>query len=117
MDRNVLNSLLPLLQPFNALRMHPRDVGLGGPSTEYLASEYDQYQSPVNVPQIWWDQGGNPVMLSPEDALSMMALYEDQTKTYAPRYSDIGQAAEFAMHRSANGGAMTRPLFNALGRR
>lgn len=100
------------LAPFDPSTMKPKDVGLGGPSTEYLSTEYDQFGNALNVPLIWWDRDGNPHMMTPDNALALAQTYEAQNPgRRAPRYNNIGQAVEFAQHRSANGGASTTPLF------
>lgn len=99
------------LSPFDSKTMTPKDVGFGGPSTEYLATEYDSNGKPVNVPLIWWDHEGNPHKMTPKNALAMLDVYESGNNVFAPRYDSIGQAVEFAQHRSANGGATNSPLF------
>ena len=101
------------LQPFDPATMVARDVGYGGPSTEYLFTVEDSEGRAVNIPAIWWDAYGNPHKLNPQNALAMAAQYEAQNALYSPRYDNIGQAVEFAQHRSANGGAMRSPLFEA----
>lgn len=105
----------PLLVPFDHRTMKPKDVGLGGPSTEYLATVFDSEGRPVNIPLIWWTPSGQPVLMNEQNALSFFNDYESKANALAPRYSTIGQAVEFAMHRSALGGASRRPLFKVGG--
>jgi hypothetical protein len=92
------------LQPFDPKKHTPQDLGLGGLSTEYLATEYDNYGLPFNYPTIWFDPSGAAHYV-PDAALSLALDYEAATGAKFPRFENIGQAVELAQHRSALGGA------------
>lgn len=105
------------LEPFDNSKHMPRDIGLGGPSTEYTASEYDAEGRPMTFPTIWWDKSGNPHKLPPRDALSMAEEYESATGLSFPRHDSFGTATEKAMHRSVSGGAERSKLASIYGKR
>lgn len=91
--------------PFDSTKHKPRDVGLGGPSTEYLATEYAPSGAAMNYPTIWWGPNGEPVLMDPSKAYEMSMAYEGLTGRTFPRFPDISSAETAAMHRSAQGGA------------
>lgn len=95
------------LHPFDPSRDKPRDVGLGGPSTEYLSTSEDNLGLAFNHPQIWWDNHGNPHMMSGDAGREMALQYERAMSLLFPRFDNIGQAEWFAMNRSANGGGLS----------
>ena len=93
------------LAPYDRSKNKPVDMGLGGLSTEYLATEYDANGNPFNVPQMWFDKNGNPVLLPNEDAIAQAAEYEALNGPKFRRFDNIGAGVEAAQHRSAQGGA------------
>lgn len=101
------------LKPFNPAVDIPKDVGLGGPSTEYLAGSQDPWGNEFTYPQVWW-MGGQPVLLGQEAAYDQTIKYEGATGQYAPRYRNDGAASFAAQNRSALGGAEHNPLFGLL---
>lgn len=103
------------LRPFQPGRDTPRDVGYGGPSTEYLATDVDPYGAAINYPTIWWDMYGNPVTLEQAQAFDQALGYEQLSGKTFPRYMTVPQAVNAAEHRSANGGAEKNPLASLLG--
>ena len=108
-----LSSALYGLKPFNPATDVPQDVGLGGPSTEYLAGSQDPMGNEFNYPQIWW-AGGKPALLDPAAAYEQALKYEAATGLYAPRYRNSGAAEFAAQNRSALGGAERRSLFGLI---
>ena len=90
--------------PFDPRQHKARDIGLGGPSTEYLATEYDPTGKVMNYPQIWWDKAGNPRLLDPDAAYDMAQRYEQTTGESFPRFPSISAAEFAAENRSALGG-------------
>lgn len=93
------------LEPFDPSKHKAQDVGLGGNSTEFLSTEYDQNGSPFNFPRIWFDKDGNPQVLSPEEAYQQAMIYERMTGKSFPRFDSIESAVDKAIGRSALGGA------------
>lgn len=106
---DIIASALYGLKPFDPATDVPQDVGLGGPSTEYLAGSQDPGGNEFNYPQIWW-MGGQPVMLDPDAAYNQALQYEQATGQMFPRYTNAGAADFAAQNRSALGGAETSPL-------
>ena len=92
------------MKPFNPETDQPQDVGLGGPSTEYIAGGTDERGNEFNYPQIWWI-GGKPVLLPPDEAYKKAIEYEAATGKLFPRYRNAGAASFAAENRSALGGA------------
>lgn len=112
-ENDIIMALLSAMhgpQPFNPRTDVPTDVGLGGPSTEYLMGTQDPMGNEVNYPQIWW-QGGQPTLLNPDQAYDRSVQYEQATGLMAPRYRNDGAATFAAENRSALGGAEVAPLF------
>lgn len=105
-----MNFLRSLLVPFDPQQHQPRDVGLGGPSTEYLATGDDGSGGVWNIPLIWWDDKGDPHLMEYDDAMMFAQQYEAQTGKRFPRYQSEGAASEMAMNRSAMGGASQNAL-------
>jgi hypothetical protein len=106
---SALSSVLQGLKPFDPQRDTPKDVGLGGPSTEYLAGAQDPWGNEFNYPRIWW-MNGKPTLLSPEAAYEQALKYEAATGKLFPRYRNSGAADFAAQNRSALGGAENKPL-------
>ena len=97
------------LRPFEIGKDTPQDVGLGGPSTEYLSGAQDPWGNEFNYPRIWWING-KPVLLSEEDAYQRALEYESATGLYFPRYRNSGASTFAAENRSALGGAGLGPI-------
>ena len=95
--------------PYNPNVNTPRDIGLGGPSTEYSITEQMPDQQFANIPSIWWDSAGNPHRL-PNESVLLAAMYEQMYGKQFPRYDNPNTAVEFAQHRSPQGGASHKPL-------
>ena len=96
------------LEPFDPERHSPQDLGLGGMSTEYLATEEDEDGLPFNFPTIWFDSGGKAGLLPVGAARKISLDYEKSTGKLFPRFErgNFGTAVEQAQHRSAMNGAM-----------
>lgn len=93
-------------EPFDPSKHTPKDVGLGGPSTEYLITENAPDGGFWNIPSIWWDKKGNPTHIKDrEQALALARHYEETTGKRFPRYGTPGAGSFAAMNRSAMGGA------------
>lgn len=97
------------LKPFDIATDTPQDVGLGGPSTEYLAGAQDPWGNEFNYPTIWWING-KPTLLSPDAAYEQALRYEASTGKLFPRYRNAEASGFAAENRSALGGAETGPL-------
>lgn len=111
---DLLSSVRNGMQPFNPKTDKPQDVGLGGPSTEYLVGGEDPYGTNLNYPSIWW-MGGKPALLDQDAAYDQTNRWEAGTGQMFPRYRNE-QAAEFAArNRSATGGAEHQPLAGLYG--
>ena len=93
-----------MFEPYDPDVNQPKDVGLGGLSTEYTASEIEPSGQAVNYPQIWWTPQGEPVLMEGDPAYNMMRRYEAMTSKQFPRFPNIGAAVWAAMNRSATGG-------------
>ena len=114
--------------PFDPSIHEPKDIGLGGPSTEYLVTIDSPDGQVMVVPSIWWDKEGNPTFLgnletgdiNQDDILKFVDAYEKETKQSFPRFGQAGVkdnyriADRFASTRSQQGGASSVPLVNAL---
>jgi hypothetical protein len=96
------------LEPFDPSKHDPQDLGLGGVSTEYLATDYDEKGRVINYPTVWFDRSGKAYFL-PKAALSLALDYEAATGKRFPRFDNTGEAVERAEHRSAMGGALASP--------
>lgn len=96
------------LEPFDPNKHRPVDLGLGGNSTEYLATEQDDDGLPFNFPTIWFNERGKAFKLPTETARMLSLDYEKITGKKFPRFDrgNFGAAVEAAQHRSAMGGAM-----------
>ena len=103
------------LSPYDPAVNTPRDIGLGGPSTEYLATEYDPQGQVMNYPTIWWDKQGNPTLLDPDAAYNQALAYEQNALKYFPRFPNIGAAEFAAENRSAMGGGDVGSLATTFG--
>ena len=100
------------LIPFDPKKHTPQDVGLGGLSTEYTATEYDPEGLAFNYPTIWWDEGGNPQLMNSDDAMKQALSYEDKVGRKFPRFGDPRVGGEAARERSHEGGAYDVPLMD-----
>jgi hypothetical protein len=56
------------LVPFDKDIHTPRDVGFGGPSTEYTMTVDAPDGQVAVIPSIWWDTNGEPVVLDQREA-------------------------------------------------
>lgn len=96
------------LEPFNYKKHKPQDVGLGGPSTEYLVTLDSPDGNVWVVPSIWWDEEGNPTLVENQDKVFELAKqYEKENNVMFPRFpqGEYKQADMFAQARSKAGGA------------
>lgn len=106
------------LKPYQPGYNFPQDVGLGGVSTEYVATDLDPYGQVMNYPQVWYDQQGMANLLPPDQAMQQALAYEASSAQQFPRFNSIGNADTFAQHRSMMGGAETAsPLASIFGLR
>lgn len=103
------------LIPFDKAIHKPKDIGLGGPSTEYTITELSPEGRVWNVPTIWWDEKGNPKKLKNIDALRQAFKYELETNLRFPRYDSFETGDQAAVERSKQGGAMVGPLAQPMG--
>ena len=97
--------------PYDPVRHKSQDIGYGAPSTERLASEYLPDGTIANVPTVWWDNNGNPIEMTHDQAVEYAILHEQMSGKHLPRYDNIPIAVERAKHRSANDGATHTPLY------
>lgn len=88
------------LEPFDPSRHEPQDLGLGGLSTEYLETGYDDDGRVINYPTVWFDREGKAYFL-PQAARSLALDYEAVTGRRFPRFESVDQAVERAQHRSS----------------
>jgi hypothetical protein len=95
----------PMFEPYDPAKHQPQDLGLGGMSTEYTATQNAPDGGFWNIPTIWYTQQGEAQLLDPKDAQALAQMYEQQTGRRFPRYETPEIGAERAMHRSAMGGA------------
>lgn len=109
--QNAKFGLLPYEPGYN----FPQDVGLGGLSTEYTATDTAPDGQIFNYPQIWYGQDGQAYVLPPALAYNQSVAYEDQTAKRFPRFNSLGNAETYAEHRSAAGGAEKTPLASLFG--
>ena len=105
----------PVLEPFDPSKHTPQDVGKGGPSTEFLATEGSPDGVFWNIPIIWWDEKGNPVELELREAQKRAKEYEKTTGQRFPRYNTPQEGSDAARSRSEAGGASTTPLTSIKG--
>lgn len=103
------------LNPYQPGYNFPQDVGLGGISTEYTATDYDPSGQVFNYPQIWYDQEGRANVLPPDQAYQQSLAYERGSAQRFPRFDSLGNAETFAENRSAMGGAEDTPLASLFG--
>lgn len=104
------------LEPFNPDKNWPQDFGLGGPSSEYVATDTDANGQIINYPQIWWDQQGNGYLLPPQQAMDQAAAYEQNTGNMFPRFPNLTAADFAAQNRSLMGGGQSGvPLASIFG--
>jgi hypothetical protein len=100
------------LVPFDKDIHTPRDVGFGGPSTEYTMTVDAPDGQVAVIPSIWWDTNGEPVVLDQRDAERRSFEYEQETGKQFPRFPAGGYelADEYAQARTRQGGASESPL-------
>lgn len=103
-------------RPFDPAVNEARDIGLGGPSTEYLATELDPTGAVMNYPTIWWNAGGDPVLMDPFQAYDQALSYEETSGLRFPRFKTIPQAEIAAENRSAMGGGQKGRLASLFGK-
>lgn len=115
---------MPKLVPFDPEQHTPKDIGLGGPSTEYLITVDSPDGKVMVVPSIWWDEKGEPAFIGDlnedkiyvEDIIKIAQDYEKETGLSFPRFGEAGNpdnyklADTWAMKRSKAGGASEVPL-------
>ena len=115
---------MPKLVPFDPEQHTPKDIGLGGPSTEYLVTIDSPEGEVMVVPSIWWNEEGEPTFLGnletneidQNNILQLVQDYEKETKLSFPRFGKAGVednyklADQWAMKRSKEGGASEVPL-------
>jgi hypothetical protein len=95
------------VEPFNPKKHEPKDVGLGGPSTEYLITVDAPDGGVMVIPSIWWDSKGEPTLVDQKEAIKQASKYEESSGKQFPRFAPKAyeKADEFARNRSASGGA------------
>jgi hypothetical protein len=100
------------LVPFDKDIHTSRDVGLGGPSSEYTMTVDAPDGQVAVIPSIWWDTNGEPVVLDQRDAERRSFEYEQETGKQFPRFPAGGYelADEYAQARTRQGGASESPL-------
>ena len=103
------------LTPYEPGINFPQDVGLGGISTEYTATDFDPNGQVFNYPQIWYDRQGMANVLPQDQAYDQALAYENGTAQRFPRFNSLENAETFAVNRSAMGGAETTPLASLFG--
>jgi len=98
------------MEPFDYMKHKPQDVGLGGPSTEYLITVDSPEGGVMVIPSIWWDADGAPNLIKDQQAaIAMATQYEEESGLQFPRFGAKAyqEADEFAEGRSKAGGAST----------
>tara|TARA_R110002126_G_scaffold19559_1_gene73462 strand:+ start:235 stop:609 length:375 start_codon:yes stop_codon:yes gene_type:complete len=96
------------LEPFDYTKHKPQDVGLGGPSTEYLITVDSPEGGVMVIPSIWWDEEGKPILIKDQrEAVSLAKDYEETTNKQFPRFAAKAykEADSWAAKRSKAGGA------------
>ena len=85
---------MPKLIPFDPSKHEPVDLGLGGLSTEYLASEYAPSNGVWNIPTIWFNSETNePVYFENiDEAWEISRAYELSTGNMFPRFNNLPDA-------------------------
>ena len=99
---------MPKLEPFDYTKHKPQDVGLGGPSTEYLITVDSPEGGVMVIPSIWWDEDGKPQLIEDQrQAIELAKIYETETKKQFPRFAPQAykEADMWAASRSKAGGA------------
>ena len=100
------------VEPFDPKKHKPKDIGLGGPSTEYLITVDDPDGGVMVIPRIWWDSKGEPSLVKQKEAIKQAKKYEESSGKKFPRFAPKAyeEADEFARSRSDGGGAMQGEL-------
>lgn len=101
------------LVPFDPAKHQPQDVGLGGPSTEYLITVDSPDGGVMVIPSIWWDAEGKPTLVEDQgEAVRMATEYEKASSKQFPRFAPKAykEADNFAQQRSKAGGASKAAL-------
>lgn len=101
------------LAPYDPNKNRPQDIGLGGPSTEYLATVDTPQGTYKNIPQVWWGaKNGKPTLVPEEAARGLASLTERVTGRSFPEYSTPDEASLEAEERSKRGGAEKQSLLD-----
>jgi hypothetical protein len=98
------------LIPFDSRIHKPRDLGLGGLSTEYTATVDSPEGEVMIIPTIWWDEKGEPTLFKNiEEAMATALEYEKLQNRQFPRFpaGAYEEADKWAIDRSKAGGATT----------
>ena len=118
--------LMEGLEPFDPSKHTPQDLGLGGLSTEYLATDFDPEHITFldsgdpegltfNYPTIWFNDRGDAIHLDdPRQAMAQALKYEKETGKKFPRFLDLPTAVNVAKKRSNMGGASETTLMNSM---
>lgn len=96
------------LEPFDYTKHKAQDVGLGGPSTEYLITVDSPEGGVMVIPSIWWDAEGKPQHIKDQrQAVKLAQDYEASSKKQFPRFAPKAykEADSWAASRSKAGGA------------
>lgn len=102
------------LSPFDPQKNKPVSLPGGGYATEYSATGQDGSGSWMVYPQIWWDQGGNPRLMSGDMGLQAASIYEMAGNKPFPRFKSQEEADSWAASRSAHGGGTKGKIVEAL---
>ncbi len=94
-----------MFEPFDPTKHKEQDVGLGGMSTEYIATETSPDGDFWNIPTIWFDASGKAAKVDRYNAYALAQEYETRTGKRFPRFKTPGAGSFAAMNRSAQGGA------------
>src|ERR1051325_1102442 len=87
------------LSPYEPGYNFPQDLGLGGISTEYTATDTDQNGEIFNYPQIWYTKEGEAQLIPESDAYQRALAYEESSGKRFPRFNSFGNAETYAAHR------------------
>ena len=99
---------LKTLIPFDFKKHKPQDIGLGGPSTEYLITVDSPEGGVMVIPSIWWDEQGSPRLIDNQNtAVELAKKYERDSGKQFPRFGTKAykEADRWAASRSKAGGA------------
>lgn len=93
------------LSPYDPQKNKPQDLGLGGPSTEFLATIDDPKGGYRNIPTIWYNNQGKAQLVNQDIAAGLADLTQRVTGRSFPNYKDVPTAVKSAEQRSQQGGA------------